>query len=150
VRTVPPKKPKNHRGVPDRLNPALADYLPDEFTLQWEDPPVNDYRVVEPHHFDRLLGEILVWREDAPLPDWAKGKEWRNVANPDRIRCRRRHWSGPRSPADYECEYRHRPGDSDRDRTTDVTITLGEMVFVEAGEAGYPDHWLPRYGWRWG
>ena len=144
------KKPKNHRGVPDRLDPALADDLTDEFTLQWHDPPVNGYRVVEPDSFDRRLGEILVWREDAPLPDWAKGEGWRNVANPDRIECRRRHWSGPASPADYECRYRHRPGDSDRDRDHGVTITLGEMVFVEPGEDGDPDHWLPRYEWRWG
>ena len=144
--TVPPKKPRKHRGVPEKLNPQFADELPNEFTLQWHDPTVYDYRVDEPDHFDRLLGEILVWREDAPLPSWAEGEEWRNVAGPDRIKCRRKSWSGPKSVGDYECEYRHRRGDSEHDDWDhDVEFTLDEMVFVEAGEDGFPDHWLPPY-----
>jgi hypothetical protein len=145
MRTVVKKKPKQHRGVPAGLNPELADDLPNEFMLQWQDPPVNEYKVVRPDHFDRLLSEILVWREDAPLPGWAGGEGWRNVAQPDQVECRRRRWSQPKSPADYGCVYRHRLGDSDRNRNHDVTTTLGEMVFVEPAENGYPDYWLPRY-----
>ncbi|SDZ00056.1 hypothetical protein SAMN05660209_04305 [Geodermatophilus africanus] len=150
MRDMPPKKPKKHKGVPEKLNPEVADDLPDEFTLRWHDPPVNGYRVVEPDSFDRRLGEILVWNEDAPLPDWAEGEGWRNIAGPDQVVCRRKRWSEPRSPADYECEYRHERGDSDHDdRDHDVTFPLDEMVFVEPGEDGYPDHWLPRYEPPW-
>ena len=147
---MPPRRPKRHRGVPETLDPELADDLPDRFTLQWQDEPVNDYKVVEPDHVDLLLGDILVWREDAPLPDWAKGEGWRNIAGPERIECRRTRWSGPRSVTDYEGEYRHRRGDSEHDdRDHDVEFGLDELVFVEAGAEGYPDHWLRRYKPRW-
>ena len=147
---MPPKKPKKHKGVPEKLNPEVADDLPDQFTVQWHDPPVNGYKVVEPDSFDRRIGEILVWNEDAPLPDWAEGEGWLNVAGPEQVECRRRRRSGPKSAADYECEYRHRRGDSGHDdRDHDVEFRLDEMVFVEPGEDGYPDHWLPRYKPPW-
>jgi hypothetical protein len=145
VRTVPPKKPKNHRGVPE-LNSLYADDLPDRFTLEWQPSPVYDYKVIEPDDFDKLLDDILVLRDD-PLPPWAVGVGWHNAAGPDRITVSRKRWSGEKTADDYRCQYRHKKGDSEHNEPShDVESTLDEMVFVESGEPMHPGrHWVARY-----